>query len=197
MNETQTRGRRVAQHIRHHMVGYIALFVALMMTPVPSYAAGLLVGTKQIKDGAVTTEKLHKSAVTAKKIKQSSVTSGKIKAGAVGTGKLKDASVTSAKLSADAQGFTTIVVRKQTVSVANASAGAVTTDCQAGETATGGGGLLLGAFTDPVYIRSYPSAQGSETSLADGDVPLAWTTRIYNNTGGAADLQGFVVCASK
>src|SRR5438067_3224100 len=76
------------------VVAVVALFVALGGA---SYAA-TKIGTAQIKNGAVTAKKLHRSAVTTKKIKNRAVTELKIHAQAVGTTELADASVTSSKL---------------------------------------------------------------------------------------------------
>ena len=53
----RTRGSQLMAHFRHNVVGYLALFIAVSMTPIPSYAHGLI-GTAQIKDGAVTNAKL-------------------------------------------------------------------------------------------------------------------------------------------
>jgi hypothetical protein len=56
--------RRVTQHLRHHAVGYLALFLALSGG---AYAAVKLpansVGTKQLKNKAVTPAKLAPSTI--------------------------------------------------------------------------------------------------------------------------------------
>lgn len=55
---------RLVTHIRHNVIGYLALFVALGGT---SYAAFSLprnsVGTRQLRNGAVTNKKLGRGAV--------------------------------------------------------------------------------------------------------------------------------------
>src|SRR5919109_3220613 len=61
------------------VVALIALFVSLGGVGI----AATKIGTKQIKNGAVTAKKLHKNAVTKKKIKNNAVIGSKIADGAV------------------------------------------------------------------------------------------------------------------
>ena len=65
---------RPLHHIRNNAVGYIALFVALGGT---SYAALTIapgsVGTRQLRNGAVTSSKLAKHAVTAASLDPASI----------------------------------------------------------------------------------------------------------------------------
>ena len=66
--------RRILDHIRSNIVGYVALFVALGGT---SYAAVSLpagsVGTPQLRNGAVTGRKLANHAVTAASLDPKSI----------------------------------------------------------------------------------------------------------------------------
>jgi len=104
---TSTRLRR---HLQSHLVGYLALFVALSGT------ALALPGKKQVKsddlaNGAVTTKALASKSVTAKKLRSGAVTSqklgsgavtlGKLGAGAVATSAIADGAVTGPKLADD------------------------------------------------------------------------------------------------
>lgn len=104
----QTRGGRIRTHLRHNVVGYVALFVAVSMTPLPSYAAGL-VGTAQLKDGAVTTPKLHNNAVKSGKILDGQVMGVDLANGAVKSAKIFDGTVSIADLAADAVSTAQIV----------------------------------------------------------------------------------------
>ena len=62
-----------------------------------AYAA-TKIGTKQLKNNAVTAAKIKNSAVTSAKIKNNAVTAAKIKSGAIAAGKLADGSVVEAKI---------------------------------------------------------------------------------------------------
>ena len=66
--------RRILEHIRSNIVGYVALFVALGGT---SYAAVSLpagsVGSQQLRNGAVTSHKLANRAVTASSLDPKSI----------------------------------------------------------------------------------------------------------------------------
>ncbi|HEY2637705.1 MAG TPA: hypothetical protein VGI54_09975, partial [Solirubrobacteraceae bacterium] len=73
----------------------VALFVSLGG---PAWAAGLRVGTGQIKNRAVTSAKRNKGAVSSDKLGTNAVTTTKIADAAVTTGKLADNAVTSAKV---------------------------------------------------------------------------------------------------
>ena len=83
-----------------HVIALAALFVALGGT---AFAAATI-GTKDIKNGAVTAKKLHKKAVTAKKIKNHAVKAKKIGDEAVHTGQLANLAVTSPKIAVGAVG---------------------------------------------------------------------------------------------
>src|SRR5437762_3700489 len=65
---------RVITHLRHNVIGYLALFVALGGT---SYAAFSLprnsVGSRQLRNGAVTNHKLANGAVGARKLDGKSI----------------------------------------------------------------------------------------------------------------------------
>ena len=101
---------RIRRHLQSHVVGYLALFVALSGT------ALALPGTKQVKPndlangavkgraiaaGAVSTAKVRDDAITAPKLSPGAVTSAVLGGSAVGTAALADSAVTSAKLAND------------------------------------------------------------------------------------------------
>ncbi len=76
------------------VISVLALFVALGGT---AYAA-TKIGTKDIRNNAITAAKIKKNAVTEAKIKANAVTTAKIKANAVTTAKIKANAVTGAKV---------------------------------------------------------------------------------------------------
>ncbi len=69
-----------------HVIAVLALFVALG----GSAYAGIKIGTKQIKNSAVTTKKIKKRAVTTAKIRNNSVTTAKIRNNSVTAAKLPE-----------------------------------------------------------------------------------------------------------
>jgi hypothetical protein len=79
------------------VISVIALVCALAGV---SYAASKI-GTNDIKNGAVTSKKLHNGAVTTSKLHNGAVTNSKLRNGAVTTEKLRDGAVTTAKLHAN------------------------------------------------------------------------------------------------
>lgn len=83
---------KLAGHLRHNVVSYLALFVALGGT---SYAAVKLpansVGTKQIKKNGVTGSDIKANAVTSPKVKDRSLLSKDFKAGQLPAGPKGDA----------------------------------------------------------------------------------------------------------
>ena len=71
---------KLGSHVRHNVVGYIALFFALTGV---AYAATLpknSVGTAHLKKSAVTTPKVKKGAVTGPKLRANAVSGAKVKA---------------------------------------------------------------------------------------------------------------------
>jgi hypothetical protein len=92
---------RIRRHLQSHVVGYIALFVALSGT------ALALPGTNKVKKndiarGAVTGKAIAAAAVAREKLRNNAVTSSKLDAGAVIETALADGAVTTPKLRDDA-----------------------------------------------------------------------------------------------
>lgn len=165
-----TRLARLGRHLSRNIVAYVALLVAVSMTPLPAWAAATI-GTAQIKNGAVTTPKLKGGAVTSPKIKARAVKSAKIADNAVTGAKIadnavagakiadnavsgakiaddavtgaevKDGTIAKADLAAAAQGFTSIVTKTSTTAgVASGASHQATVTCDAGQVAISGGG---------------------------------------------------------
>jgi hypothetical protein len=76
------------------MVALVALILSLTGT---AFAA-VKIGTKSLKNNAVTTKKLKNRAVTGAKLAEGSVSTAKLAEGAVTTGKLAEGAVTTGKL---------------------------------------------------------------------------------------------------
>ena len=88
---------RIGQFVARHVVGFVALFVALAGTAV-ALPGSHLIGRDDFRRGAVTTRAIHRGAVTTGKIRQGAVASGRIRGGAVTAAKLRPGAVTTAKL---------------------------------------------------------------------------------------------------
>lgn len=157
------------------LVAFLALFVALGSG---TYAAVKLkansVKTKNIKNGAVTQSKLASNAVT--------------------EGKIANGAVTNAKLAPDAKstaGITTLTTRIVSASLGPTGTFAgvdLTAPCQAGEIATGGGGLINNDDNEVTYQASHPSPN------TNGTTPTGWTVR-FQITGIAHTVTTYAVCA--
>lgn len=109
--------KSVVRHIRRNLVGYVALLVALTMTPVPTHANHLVVRASDMVKGAVTRPKIRDGAVNARK--------------------MADGAVRSSKLAA-------VVTRNVNVEVAAGAHGEAVAECLPGEQVLSGGGRLQG-----------------------------------------------------
>ena len=111
-------------------VALLALFIALG----GSAWAVAKVGTKQIKNNAVTTPKIKNGAVTAPKLKPGAVNGSKIADGAVAGAKLGTGAVTGPKISSGAVG--TGALADLSVTAAKITPGAVGTEALANQSVT-------------------------------------------------------------
>lgn len=166
MDNTNRTGRikSLGRHLRRNLVAYIALTVALTMTPLPSQAA-LLIGTKNIKNGAVTAKKIAPGAVKNVKIRDGAVTGAKIAAG----------SVTASKLG------TIVVVTADSADVADGNTAGATATCPAGSVVIGGGYDSGGNATPWRVQRSYKTGNG-------------WRAFGTNQTGGNSFMRAQALC---
>ncbi|MFL5823523.1 MAG: hypothetical protein ACJ764_08795, partial [Solirubrobacteraceae bacterium] len=165
-----------------NVVACLALFVALGGS---AYAVAVnSVGTKQLKDKAVTTRKLADSAVTTGKLANNAVTTGKLANNAVTTRKLANNSVTSAKVVDHT--LTATDVAPNTFLAANGTAA----------DSARLGGLLPGDFVEGVGFMNYRRivvAKGASGQLlnslfgtwrgncdATGHVSVTWSPIVTN-----------------
>lgn len=140
-------------------VALLALFVALG----GSAWAVAKVGTKQIKNNAVTTPKIKNNAVAAPKLKAGAVNGSKILDGAVSGSKLGNGAVTGPKIAAGAVG--TGALADLSVTTGKIVDGAVGTDALANQSVTAAkiaDGAVTTTFGTPVSIPG----GGSETVSA-------------------------------
>lgn len=202
------RRRRPTRHLQRNLVAYLALVVALALSPLPSWAAQKI-GTKQLRKAAVTAAKIKNGAVGTRKLKDQAVTSAKlapvavgsehIVEGAIGPEHLADGAVTADALAEEVRGFTIIrTYRKYVIPVA---AGQVYKDrfyCPIGETAISGGGYIgLGEEQTPDnvggrLVLSHPV--GEEDSSF---TPTGWFIGLENTTDEDRLGYTFVTCASR
>ena len=186
----QTRVGRVLAHFRHNVVGYLALFIAVSMTPIPSYAHGLI-GTAQLKNGAVTTAKLAPNAVK--------------------SGKIANGQVKKLDIAAGARGYTSIKTVKASVSgIGVGSSATINVPCGAGRVAIGGGGyvlptgiiIIIGGTAGEV-TRSHPinqvlfAGQLRWSPSADAATATGWRVVVKNTTDEERTAYGYAICASK
>ena len=186
---TPTRRARLGRHLRRQAVAYLALIIAVGVSPVPAWAAGKI-GPKRIKNGAITNVKIADNAVT--------------------TNKILDGNVTPADLAGNARGFTNAIVRNNSGPSVNGGANAtITVACSAGEVASGGGayisnndGFVLGDTSYGEELRSGPVHDGILSFLypaAAGATPTKWRTTVHNTEppGDTDPATGWALCASK
>lgn len=183
------------------VVAVIALVVALggtsyaAITSVPRHS----VGTRQLRNGAVTAAKLKRSAVRTAKLKNGAVTTAKLKNGAVTTVKLKNGAVTAAKL--NTAGVTVPnAIHAQTASTATtASTAATAGTARTAETATKADSLATstsGSTESGSFAPSMATEVASQTlwtaisfpqPLAE---PLSGSSKVVVTTSSTADCPG-------
>ena len=159
---------RLWRHFKRQFVAYVAVIIALSMSPLPSYAASKF-GTNRLKN----------NAVTSAKIKDGAVTSADLAAGAVQNANLGDGSVTASKVGA-------ITVRTTSVVVSNGTGDFAQASCQPGEKRLSGGATTSGVGMAPGWnlIRSGPTG-------ANG-----WDAAVWNSKGSSGTLIVQVLCLS-
>jgi hypothetical protein len=203
---------RVARHLRLNVVGYLALVVALSVTP--AVASHLNVKTSDIQNGAVTTPKLRNGAVKPAKINRGAVTrpkirnnaintpklannavqAAKIADGAVETSKIADGAVTKQKLSED---FLHGPVRRvEAISPNTSGVGQfrnVTAACPAGERAIAGGAMWTMLDGSPT---GFNILQGSRpVPFAPGiGVTTGWQATGITDNAAARQLRAYAIC---
>jgi hypothetical protein len=200
-NTHQTRRRlRLGHHLRRNLVAYLALFIAVSMTPLPSWAAGQIT-SKQIKNNTIKSVDVKNNNLQGVDIADGSLSGADVADGAIAT----------ADLAASARGYTSTVTKRQVdAAVANAASSTLTVVCGAGQVAIGGGayvvfeGLNFTGITGGIIEASHPTRSGtnifdttSNFPAGDGVAPDGWKTTVRNDQGVTKDAVHYAICASK
>jgi hypothetical protein len=159
-----------------NVVALLALFVALGGG---AYAAMKVkpnsVGTKQLKDNAVTGDK---------------VKDGSLKSGDFGAGQLPEGQKGDKGEQGPPGPVALVTVRGAETAVANNTEAGATAACPAGMSATGGGASLDGTIGADVN-GSYPT-DGPDADVLPDD---AWLINANNTTGSSKNVRAYVICA--
>jgi len=152
------------------VISLIALFVSVSGV---AWAAATI-GTNDIKNGAVTTQKLHNNsvntqklvdgAVTAPKLHNNAVTNPKIGLGAVSAAKLQNNAVNAPKIASGAVGtdeLGPVVTRTNSIVVPANSARQVSRTCDPGELALSVGANWNGAATVGPVLQAATFVSGT------------------------------------
>ncbi len=95
--------------VRRPSPAMVVALVALILSLAGTAFAAVKIGTKSLKNGAITTKKLKNRAVTGAKLAEGSVSTAKLAEGAVTSGKLAEGAVSTQKLTPGerSEGFVT------------------------------------------------------------------------------------------
>jgi hypothetical protein len=148
------------------------------------------VKTQKIVDGAVTAPKLHNNAVQTQKILNNAVNGAKVADGSLGTADLADGAVNGAKIASDAVGASKlgpVVTRTNSISVPANSARQVSQTCDPGELALSAGANWNGAATVGPVLQAATFVSGTPE-------PNTGTAAGRNNGNAARTLTVIVSC---
>jgi hypothetical protein len=186
----------------------IALIVSLGGT---AYASGLVgrnsVGTKQLRNGAVTSKKLQNKAVTTRKIRNRAVTAAKIDTrGLTVPSAVHADSASSAGIAFNAGHATTanLAISAGSLTGVNVIRGALNpsaphrqsfgeADCPAGQFPIGGGVWTNSA--EATTTQSVNSSWPTRQNPSDPE-PDAWGAWVNNTANSAQAFYVYVICAS-
>jgi hypothetical protein len=176
-------------YLRQHHIGLLALFLALSGTAYAAALPGNSVGTRQLKNDAVTSAKVKSRSLLRQDFKAGQLPRGRRGA----TGPRGPAGATGPEGRQGPQGVagrngaTSATVRNSaSVAIAAGTTQSATAECAAGERAVGGGGVTGSA--NATLTDSHPT--GSPTS------PSGWQASYRNLTATADTISATVVCAA-
>ncbi len=157
-----------------NVVASLALFAALGGVAVAAGIPKNSVGTNQLKNGAVSTKKLHREAVTNHKLGSGAVTGGKIAGGSVTNSKLGNGSVSSSKLATNS--VTAGAIKGASVNSSKLGNSAVTTT-------TIKNGAVTAAKLDPSVLSQEGNLAAGQTLRGvfalGGEVKAALTSETF------------------
>jgi hypothetical protein len=146
------------------LLSVVALFMALGGV---SYAASAMIGTKEIRNGAVTAPKLKKEAVTSAKIKADAVTGAKVNESSLA----QVPSAASATNAASAKQADSANVAGNAENLGGVPA------------ASFGSGIVGAAITAPAAAANNPSlATGAPIGVGDFQMPVPVPVKVKNLT---------------
>jgi hypothetical protein len=156
-----------------NVVAMLALFIAL---------GGGAYAAMKIKPNSVGTKQLKDNAVTGDKVKDGSLLSADFGKGQLPAGQKGEQGPPGP--------VSLVIVRGPSVSVGNNSQGGAQADCPAGLSVTGGGVSsdgLVGADVNSSYPDDGPDG---DTLQDDG-----WQINVNNTTGSSQNIRAYVICA--
>jgi hypothetical protein len=174
------------------LLSVVALFMALGGV---SYAATTMIGTKEIRNGAVTAPKLKKEAVTTAKIKVDAVTGAKVKESSLSqvpsaaSAKQADAA-NSANVAANAENLGGIPAAAFGSGIVGAAITAPPVAAMAPSGATGGP-IGVGEFQLPVPV---PMKVKNLTVRVSGDLSRPFVLSLRKPGGQALTCGGVAIC---
>jgi hypothetical protein len=202
---------RVRDYLRSHVLGVVAIFIALTGTaiagsndgPPASSSAVTTAKFKKLKQrvGALESKlnsgvtgdltgtfpnlRIGPSAVTSEKLANNAVTETKLADNAVTTTKIKDDAVNDAKLATDSVGSAELKTVNQSQSaLQNVTAGTENVQsiaCGAGQQVLGGGGLWDSVDVDLRMLNSFPSGN-------------TWTMNGINQDAADHGIRAMATC---
>jgi hypothetical protein len=163
--------RTIKRHLTFaNVVAVMALFLAL---------GGGAYAALKVKANSVGTKQLKDNAVTGDKVKDGSLLKGDFGSGQLPQGPRGPAGPVSL-----------VIVRGADVSVGNNAQAGANAECPAGQSATGGGVSFDGGVGADVN-ESYPVDGPDSDTLPDD----AWQVHANNTTGSPKNVRAYVICA--
>lgn len=194
-----------------------AMVVALVALPVALSGVGYAattIGTRQIRDGAVTAPKLDAGAVTAAKLADGAVSGVKIAKDAVTSAKVRDGTLLAKDFkpgelqvggvqgapgpqgpagpqgAPGIQGFSSVSERQD---VEAGQLGAAEPRCAVGDAVTGGGFSQVSSYPPKFLLTtSHVSGIGGPDGLHE-----SWFMAVQNTSGATATFEAVAVCADR